>query len=87
MDVARKLRILARLSGLPVRTPTSFPIQSLIPKPLEAASSANEFLQGLGEHDGAMDELKKDAESMGKTIRYVGKLDVESAKVEVGLHT
>lgn len=87
LDVARKLTILARLSGLLVRTPTSFPIQSLIPKPLESAASAQEFLDGLGKHDGAMEVLKKDAESIGKTIRYVGKLDIESGKVEVGLHT
>lgn len=70
-----------------IRTPKSFPIQSLIPKPLESAATADEFLQGLKEHDGAMDELKKDAEAIGKTIRYVGKLDVESGHVEVGLHT
>lgn len=87
LDVARKLTILARLSGLNVRTPTSFPIQTLIPKPLESAASADEFLQGLGDYDTAMDELKRDAEAIGKTIRYVGKLDVESGHVEVGLHT
>ena len=87
LDVARKLTILARLSGLNVRTPTSFPIQSLIPKPLESAASAAEFLQGLGDYDVTMDELKKHAEAIGKTIRYVGKLDVEREHVEVGLHT
>ena len=31
LDVARKLTILARLAGLQVESPTSFPVQSLIP--------------------------------------------------------
>ncbi|KAF8477251.1 homoserine dehydrogenase-domain-containing protein [Kalaharituber pfeilii] len=87
LDVARKLTILARLSGLLVPSPTSFPIQSLIPKPLETAATAEEFLNGLGDYDAEMENLKKDAESKGKTIRYVGKLDVETGKVEVGLDT
>ena len=40
-----------------------------------------------------MNDRKKAAESTGKTIRYVGKLDVvrdvggEKVEVEVGLHT
>ena len=59
----------------------------MITKPLEPAASTDEFLQGLGDHDAAIDELKKDTEAIGKTIRYVSKLDVESGHVEVGLHT
>ncbi|KAA8635163.1 hypothetical protein SMACR_06351 [Sordaria macrospora] len=35
LDVARKLTILARYAGLEVESPTSFPVQSLIPKELE----------------------------------------------------
>jgi homoserine dehydrogenase len=38
LDVARKLTILARLAGLPVESPTSFPVQSLIPKELESVA-------------------------------------------------
>jgi homoserine dehydrogenase len=87
LDVARKLTILARLSGLEVETPTSFPIQSLIPGPLESAKSADEFLAGLGDFDGDMTKLKEDAEKKEGVIRYVGSLNVETKEVKVGLET
>ncbi len=41
LDVARKLTILARLAGLQVESPTSFPVQSLIPKELESVASGD----------------------------------------------
>ena len=85
LDVARKLTILARLSGLQVSEPTSFPIQSLIPKPLESAASAEEFLAGLADFDGEMDKVKTAAESEGAVVRYVGSLDVGKGEVSVGL--
>jgi homoserine dehydrogenase len=85
LDVARKLTILARLAGLKVESPTSFPVQSLIPKELESCSSGDEFLQRLPEFDGQMDQLKQDAEKEGKVIRFVGSVDVPNNKVKVGL--
>jgi homoserine dehydrogenase len=85
--VARKLTILARLSGLEVESPTSFPIQSLIPKPLESAKNADEFLSGLGGFDGDMTKIKEEAEAAGAVVRYVGSLNVETKEVKVGLET
>ncbi len=85
LDVARKLTILARLAGLEVESPTSFPVQSLIPKELESCSSGDEFLQKLPEFDGQMDKLKTDAEKEGKVIRFVGSMDVTKKEVKVGL--
>jgi homoserine dehydrogenase len=85
LDVARKLTILARLAGLRVESPTSFPVQSLIPKELESCSSGDEFLARLPEYDGQMDELKAEAEKEGKVVRFVGSVDVPNGKVKVGL--
>lgn len=85
LDVARKLTILARIAGLPVESPTSFPVQSLIPKELESASSGDEFLQRLPEFDAQMDQLKEEASKEGKVIRFVGSIDVPSKQVKVGL--
>lgn len=85
LDVARKLTILARLSGLPVESPTSFPVQSLIPKELESATSGNEFMERLHEFDGQMEEVKLAAEKEGKVVRFVGSIDVKSKMVKVGL--
>ncbi|OIW25299.1 hypothetical protein CONLIGDRAFT_656947 [Coniochaeta ligniaria NRRL 30616] len=85
LDVARKLTILARLAGLPVESPTSFPVQSLIPKELESVSSGDEFLQRLPEFDSQMEETKAAAEKEGKVVRFVGSIDVATKQVKVGL--
>ncbi|KAF4452066.1 Homoserine dehydrogenase [Fusarium austroafricanum] len=85
MDVARKLIIFARLVGLPVDSAASVPIQSLVPKDLEALNSANLFLERLFEYDSSMDKIKADAEAQGKIPRYIGSIDLRSGKVNVGM--
>lgn len=85
LDVARKLTILARLAGLKIVSPTSFPVQSLIPEELEACASGDEFLSRLPEFDARMDELKASAEKEGKVVRFVGSVDVPKGEVKVGL--
>ncbi|KAJ4335785.1 Homoserine dehydrogenase [Didymella glomerata] len=85
LDVARKLTILARLAGLEVESPTSFPVQSLIPKELESCQSGDEFLEKLPQFDAQMDELKQQAEKEGKVVRFVGSVDVPGNAVKVGL--
>ncbi|KAI1141567.1 homoserine dehydrogenase-domain-containing protein [Hypoxylon sp. FL0543] len=87
LDVARKLTILARLAGLPVESPTSFPVQSLIPKELESVASGDEFLQRLPEFDSQMEDTKAAAEKQGKVVRFVGSIDVAMKAVKVGLET
>ncbi|KAF4978310.1 hypothetical protein FZEAL_5283 [Fusarium zealandicum] len=85
LDVARKLTILARLAGLPVESPTSFPVQSLIPKELESCTSGDEFLEKLPAFDHQMEETKAAAEKAGKVVRFVGSIDTASKQVKVGL--
>ncbi|KAL2355478.1 homoserine dehydrogenase-like protein [Cryomyces antarcticus] len=84
-DVARKLTILARIAGLEIQSPTSFPVQSLIPKELESCKSGDEFMQKLGQYDGDMEKLKKEAADEGKVVRFVGSIDVQKNDVKVGL--
>ncbi|CZR67550.1 related to bifunctional aspartokinase/homoserine dehydrogenase 2 [Phialocephala subalpina] len=85
LDVARKLTVLARLSGLPVQSHTLFPVQSLIPKELESCTSGEEFMQKLHEYDSRMEEIKSEAEKEGKAVRHVGSIDIQSKQVRVGL--
>ncbi|KEY70758.1 hypothetical protein S7711_03254 [Stachybotrys chartarum IBT 7711] len=85
LDVARKLTILARLAGLPVESPTSFPVQSLIPKELESCTSGDDFLEKLPAFDQQMEDTKAEAEKAGKVVRFVGSIDVAANKVKVGL--
>jgi homoserine dehydrogenase len=85
MDVARKLTILGRLAGLEIESPSSFPVQSLIPKELESCSSGDEFLQKLPGFDSRMEQTKSEAKNVGKAVRYVGSIDVATKTVKVGL--
>ncbi|KAJ5240196.1 hypothetical protein N7468_004815 [Penicillium chermesinum] len=89
MDVARKLTILARLAGLDVARPDSFPIESLIPNELaglpSSADGIAQFMARLPEFDAQMAGIKEAAEKQGKVVRYVGSIDVPAKKVKVGL--
>lgn len=89
MDVARKLTILARIAGLEIQSPDSFPIESLIPSELASlpttSAGVTEFMKRLPEFDGQMAELKEQAEKAGKVVRYVGSIDVAKKEVKVGL--
>lgn len=88
LDVARKLTILARLAGLSVPSPTSFPIQSLVPQELEDPGlSADAFTARLPEFDDRMEKLKADAAAENKVVRFVGSIDVAANKIKVGLET
>ncbi|KAL4810292.1 homoserine dehydrogenase [Aspergillus unguis] len=89
MDVARKLTILARIAGLDVQAPDSFPIESLIPDELASLPSSSDgisqFMTRLPEFDGQMAAIKEGAEKAGKVVRYVGSVDVGKKEVRVGL--
>ncbi|BCS22454.1 homoserine dehydrogenase [Aspergillus puulaauensis] len=89
MDVARKLTILARIAGLEVQAPDSFPIESLIPSELaslpSSAEGIKEFMTRLPEFDGQLAAIKEGAEKAGKVVRYVGSIDVGKKEVRVGL--
>jgi homoserine dehydrogenase len=86
-DVARKLIIFARLIGLTVESIDSFPVQNLVPEKLESGVGSNEFLRRLPEFDSQMEEIKNAAEREGKVVRYVGKIDLTTQTIEVGLRT
>lgn len=87
LDVARKVTILSRIAGQKVQNATSFPVHSLIPKPLEKIESAAEFLQKLPEYDVDLDKLRESAVAENKVLRFVGKVDLSSGtpKVEVSI--
>uniref|UniRef100_A0A5B6ZUG9 ACT domain-containing protein n=1 Tax=Davidia involucrata TaxID=16924 RepID=A0A5B6ZUG9_DAVIN len=84
-DVARKVIILARESGLKLEL-SDIPVQSLVPEPLRASVSAEEFLQKLPQFDQELAKKRKDAEDAGEVLRYVGVVDVANQKgtVELG---
>jgi homoserine dehydrogenase len=91
MDVARKLTILARIAGLDVESPDSFPVESLIPAELASLPTTREgidqFMARLPDFDTQMSAVKEKAEKSGKVVRYVGRVDVVTKQVSVGLQS
>lgn len=85
LDVARKLTILGRLCGMAIKSPTSFPVESMIPKELESAASSDDFLSQLHNFDDQMDARQAEAEKTGRVLRFVGRIDLTSKEAKVGL--
>ena len=85
LDVARKLTILARILGLEVDFPTSFPVQSLVPKEIEDIGDGDEFIKQLARFDDVMAKRKEEAEREGKVLRFVGSIEVKTKEIRVGL--
>ncbi|CAG9942479.1 unnamed protein product [Clonostachys rosea f. rosea IK726] len=85
LDVARKITILARLAGLPIESPSVFPVQSLIPKELHTVVSSEEFLQKLPGFDHILEKEREEASKVNKVVRFVGKVDIISGEAKVGL--
>ena len=83
LDVARKVTILARISGLEVEGPTSFPVESLIPKELEGVESVAEFMEKLPNYDADIQKVKDEAFAENKVLGFVGKVDLNTNKVSV----
>lgn len=85
MDVARKVTIVGRIAGLPIESPTSFPVNSLIPKDLESVATGAEFMEKLPLYDAEMQKLKDEAFAEGKVLRFVGSVDLKTKKASVGI--
>ncbi|QCD83347.1 bifunctional aspartokinase/homoserine dehydrogenase 2, chloroplastic-like [Vigna unguiculata] len=83
-DVARKVIILARESGLKLEL-SNIPVESLVPEPLQVCASAQEFMQELPKFDQEFTKKQEDAENVGEVLRYVGVVDVINRKGVVEL--
>lgn len=83
-DVARKVIILARESGLKLEL-SDIPVQSLVPEQLRACSSSEEFMQKLPDFDHGFSKEQNDANAEGEVLRYVGIVDVINNKGVVEL--
>jgi len=74
VDVARKVTILGRLSGLDLDL-ASLPIENIVPEALRGVPSADDFLARLPEYDAHFAKLNEDAKKDGSVLRYVGVVD------------
>jgi aspartokinase/homoserine dehydrogenase 1 len=72
-DVARKLLVLARLTGLELEL-ADIPVEDLVPRPLRAGKAGPTFFTRLARWDAAMAERHAAAGRRGRVLRYVGSL-------------
>ncbi|GAB2217231.1 hypothetical protein Drorol1_Dr00000403 [Drosera rotundifolia] len=85
-DVARKVIILARESGLKLEL-SDIPVKSLVPEPLRASASPEEYMQQLPEFDEDWAKKRQEAEDAGEVLRYVGVVDVVNQRGRVELRS
>jgi bifunctional aspartokinase / homoserine dehydrogenase 1 len=82
MDVARKMLILARETGLKLEL-ADVSVENLVPENCRGEISADEFLVRLKSSDDYFDQLRKNAEQHNQKLRYQAVL--KEGKIEVGL--
>ncbi|RZM81687.1 bifunctional aspartate kinase/homoserine dehydrogenase I [Pseudoalteromonas rubra] len=81
-DVARKLLIIARESGLALEL-SDIEVEPVVPEDFAAGSSVDEFMARLHELDGAFADRIQSAASEGKVLRYVG--SIADGRCRVGI--
>ena len=83
MDVARKVVILARESGLRLEL-ADVPVESLVPATLRGCATGDEYMARLHEHDAEMAAKLDAAAAAGEVLRYVGVVDpANGSRVEL----
>jgi bifunctional aspartokinase / homoserine dehydrogenase 1 len=86
LDVARKLLILGRETGLELE-PKDVRVEAILPERCRKAPSIAAFFAALEEEDGAFEARRKAAEAGGNRLRYIGTIEnggASVALVEVG---
>ncbi|KAI8891742.1 homoserine dehydrogenase-domain-containing protein [Globomyces pollinis-pini] len=78
MDVARKVVILGRVTGLKLSTDT-LAIENIVPNALRAIPDANTFMAQLPNFDNYFADLNREALKENSVLRYVGVVDPKGA--------
>ena len=79
-DFMRKILILARDAGYAMEA-ADVEIESMLPKACLDAQSVDDFYAALKAEDAFFANLKNEAESSGKVLRYIGKLENGKAAI------
>lgn len=82
LDFMRKMLILARDAGYPLEA-ADVQLENMLPKTAIEAGTVAEFYAALKAEDAFFNGIKTAAESNGKVLRYIGKL--ENGQVSISL--
>lgn len=82
MDVARKILILSRETGLSMEL-DDIKVENLVPESCRKDMSVDDFFKCLERHDDDFEKLRKEASAKGEKLRYMAVLDRD--KVKIGL--
>jgi len=74
--------ILGRTIGLDLDLST-LPIDNIVPEPLRAVASVDDFLARLPEYDDYFDNLRNEAVAQQQVLRYVGVVDAKGSSVKL----
>jgi bifunctional aspartokinase / homoserine dehydrogenase 1 len=83
MDVARKILILSRETGLKLEL-SDVKIENLVPEGLRGEMTVDEFLKSLEKWDQEFEKLRNDAESKKEKLRYKAVLEEGKVSVQLG---
>ncbi len=81
-DFMRKLLILARDAGYRMEA-EDVQLENILPQASIAAQTVNDFYESLKAEDAYFNQLKQRAESSGKVLRYIGKLEDGKASISL----
>jgi aspartokinase/homoserine dehydrogenase 1 len=83
MDVARKILILSRESGLEMEL-DDIKVENLVPESCRGEMSIDEFFVSLEQHDGYFEKLRKKAADEDKKLRYMAVLSEGKVNIQLG---
>lgn len=81
-DVARKLLILARESGIPME-PEDIEVENILPQSCLDAPDVPSFMEALKAADDGFESLRADAAKQGKVLRYIATLEGDKAFISL----
>lgn len=83
MDVARKILILSRESGLSMEL-GDITVENLVPESCRGEMSIDQFFSSIEKYDDEFEKLRRSAAERKEKLRYMAILDQSNVKIQLG---